>query len=383
MRRVGSLGDGDDLWDQRGQNLWRVPAGGGEPTQVTTFLPEDGKTIGGGVWIPGTPDLVVSYTSPGLPPSLGRVSSTGGNPSFLTGYMTEVITDFDVSPDGTKLAFNTIGAGGITTYVQPFSGPGAGVAVSAGTGTGSILRFAGTGDGLLLSGCTDRSPSVCGLMNRLTPDPDADIDHDETKKLALAWDEPVTGAGGAPGRMAFDIQAQKLPIVFVPGFLGTRIACPGTGEAWPDLPFPDLLPMSLGADGASDAGCLPGVVMETALGSDVYASLANYMRSEFGQRGTLFGWDWRKRPQPSFPKLDTIIDEALERSGPWKAQKADRVVLWGHSYGGLFIRAYIEGPGGKRVARVLTAGTPYWGSPKSFFALAFGVESPGSPGWTP
>ena len=57
-------------------------------------------------------------------------------------------------------------------------------------------------------------------------------------------------------------------------------------------------------------------------------------------------------------------------------------MLWGHSYGGLFIRAFIEGSGGDRVARVLTAGTPYWGSPKSFFPLAFGVESPASRRWT-
>ena len=54
--------------------------------------------------------------------------------------------------------------------------------------------------------------------------------------------------------------------------------------------------------------------METALGSDVYESVANYVRSEFGERGTLFGWDWRKRPQPSFPKLDTAIDDALGAS---------------------------------------------------------------------
>ena len=92
--------------------------------------------------------------------------------------------------------------------------------------------------------------------------------------------------------------------------------------------------------------------------------------------GRCSAWDWRKRPQPSFAKLEQAIDDALARDGPWKQQEAGRVVLWGHSYGGLFIRAFIEGSGGDRVARVLTAGTPYWGSPKSFFPLAFGVESP-------
>ena len=28
------------------------------------------------------------------------------------------------------------------------------------------------------------------------------------------------------------------------------------------------------------------------------------------------------------------------------------------------------------MARVLTAGTPYWGAPKSVFPLTFGIESP-------
>ena len=106
------------------------------------------------------------------------------------------------------------------------------------------------------------------------------------------------------------------------------------------------------------------------------------MRAEFGERGTLFGWDWRKRPQPQFTKLEEAIDTRSTVPDPRKKQNAGRVVLWGHSYGGLFIRAFIEGSGGDRVARELTAGTPYWGSPKSFFPLAFGVESPAGPRWT-
>ena len=50
----------------------------------------------------------------------------------------------------------------MTPFVQPLSGPGAGVAVSAGSGFGAILRFAGTGDGLLHTDCTDRTPSCAG-----------------------------------------------------------------------------------------------------------------------------------------------------------------------------------------------------------------------------
>jgi hypothetical protein len=54
-----------------------------------------------------------------------------------------------------------------------------------------------------------------------------------------------------------------------------------------------------------------------------------------------------------------------------------RVVLVGHSMGGLVIRHYIEDPArAEKVARVVTVGTPYWGSPKTIFPLAAGVEVP-------
>jgi hypothetical protein len=374
VRHVQGHGPDDTLWDKRGQNLWRVAQNGGTPVQVTTLLPETGQRIWSGVWIKGTTDLVVSYLGgAGLTPSLGRVSSIAGNPTSLVSTATQVITDYDVSPDGTKLLYATLDAGGVAAHIKPFGG---GATVDAGGGFGAVVRFANTGDGLLHSDCTERTPSLCGLLNRLTPDSGADIQSEEPDRLALAFDEAVPGNGGAPARSGLDVQPQELPVIFLPGFLGSRITC-GAKEEWPRLPFPDLTPMSLNADGATDVGaCRPTAVLETALGSDVYETVANYVRSEYGARGTLFGWDWRKRPQPQFTKLEEAIDTALDRPGPWKQQKAGRVVLWGHSYGGLFIRAFIEGSGGDRVARVLTAGTPYWGSPKSFFPLAFGVESP-------
>ena len=130
VRQVQGHGPDDTLWDKRGQNLWRVAQNGGDPVQITTLLQETGRRVSSGVWIPGTQDLCCSPTSlRAVAPALGRVSSLGGNPTFLAGKPNEAITDFDVSPDGTKLAFNVLGAGGVTPFVQPLSGPGAGVAV--------------------------------------------------------------------------------------------------------------------------------------------------------------------------------------------------------------------------------------------------------------
>ena len=201
--------------------------------------------------------------------------------------------------------------------------------------------------------------------------------------MALKWpaDVQIGGGAGLPSRMLWDVQPQKLPVIFIPGFLGSRIDCGGQ-TLWPDLPFPDLVGMRLTDDGLGNSDCglaqPTGDLVERVLGfSDVYGSVADYVRQQFPNgRGTLFGWDWRKRPQESFSRLRAAIEDALDRDGPWKDQGAGRVVLWAHSYGGLLARSFVAGPDGDKVARVLTEGTPYWGSPKSIFPLAFGIESP-------
>ena len=256
--------------------------------------------------------------------------------------------------------------------------------MSQGSLTSPLLRYSNTGSGLLHRGCVPRDPpeaDACGLVERLREDPDADIRPDEQERLLLKWPGgAVQGTASSPGRTLWDVQPQKLPVIFVPGFLGSRIDCGGS-TLWPDVPFPDLVGMRLSADGLSNSDCglakPTGDLVETVLGSDVYKSVADSVRSDYPNgRGTLFGWDWRKRPQESFSRLRSAIDIALESDGPWKDQQAGRVVLWGHSYGGLLICSFVAGDDGAKVARVLTVGTPYWGSPKSVFPLIFGVESP-------
>ena len=54
--------------------------------------------------------------------------------------------------------------------------------------------------------------------------------------------------------------------------------------------------------------------------------------------------------------LDRRIDDVLAATG------AERVVLVGHSMGGLVARAYLQRYGAARVARLLTLGTPHQGS---------------------
>jgi pimeloyl-ACP methyl ester carboxylesterase len=378
VRKVMGFGPDDELWSQRGQNLWRIPAAGGSPTQVTKYVQESFKEISEGTWIPGTNDLVVSYFSTSTGAELRRLNIGGGTPSYLAGSLLQLITDFDVSPDGTKLAYNVLGAGGTAAFVQPLTGPGAGTAVSAGSTSGALLRFSGSGDGLLHGDCTRRNPSICGLVNHLLDDPEAEIDPGQADRLALAWTPDVGGTGGLPAHSAFDIQPQTLPVIYLPGFLGSEIEC-STGQLWPALPNPKILAMSLDPIGVTTPACPdvhPGGLFEGTKISDVYRPAANFIRNTFPDgRGHLFAWDWRRRPQPTLDKLHQKVLDALAAPGPWKDQGTGRVVLVGHSYGGLLMRAYVK-EHHELVARAVTFATPFFGAPKAVFPLFYGVETP-------
>ena len=257
----------------------------------------------------------------------------------------------------------------------PLSGAGAGVAKEVAQGFGAVVRFSGSGDGLLHQDCNDEA--VCGLLNRPLEDPDADVRPGEPDRLVSTFNEELGGSAQVPSRLGFDIQHQTLPVIYLPGFLGSEITCSGR-SLWPGFLLPDPLGMRL-TPGQNNFGCAaagPGDPVKTIFGKDIYGTVGNYVTTTLEPgRGTMFGWDWRKNPQATLDRLDKAVDDALERPGRWKDQGAKRVVLMGHSYGGLMIRAY-QAAHPEKVARVMTAGTPYWGAPKALFPLAFGIESP-------
>ena len=174
------------------------------------------------------------------------------------------------------------------------------------------------------------------------------------------------------------------PIIFIPGFLGSRILC-NSGELWTNIPFVDFADMGLERDGltnsgapgscSSTAGPVPGQegVVSTAAKSDIYGAAlaflnriearAGYPRPENGAYA--FPYDWRKSPLITLGALDETVDSVLSKTG------ASRVVLMAHSMGGLVTQAYIADPShANKVIRAITLGTPYWGAPKSHTALS-------------
>ena len=166
------------------------------------------------------------------------------------------------------------------------------------------------------------------------------------------------------------------PIIFIHGFLGSRVVCHGGGEAWPNVSpgLPQPLAMRLAADGVTDLSgpcTVPDAessLIESVLGADIYGSTVQFLKQAAPVGSHIFVWDWRKSPEQALERLDALVDQV---------GGGDKVVLMAHSMGGLLTRWYIDDPSrAQKVARAVTIGTPYWGSAKALFPLAAGVEMP-------
>jgi pimeloyl-ACP methyl ester carboxylesterase len=173
-------------------------------------------------------------------------------------------------------------------------------------------------------------------------------------------------------------------VIFVHGYGGARISCPGK-YMWFNAGRlgPDLMDMRLGSDGqplrdgvdggtecSQNAGP-DGLLLDVA-GADIYGDTSEHFENiTWPGRHYDLVWDWRKDPKTAVGDLDALVERARAEHG------VKQVVLVGHSMGGLVMRHYIEIPAqADKVLRMVTVGTPYWGSPKTIFPLASGEEAP-------
>ncbi|MTD45078.1 hypothetical protein GKE82_12445 [Conexibacter sp. W3-3-2] len=209
-------------------------------------------------------------------------------------------------------------------------------------------------------------------------------------KRPLSCEETVPPLGAGEFRTLDQRMISEPAIVFVHGFLGSEIGCPGN-KAWFDGLGADLLDMQLGPDGRSNmtvaqggtrcseqAGPTGGLILEAA-GKDIYgSSVSHYAKLARAERFRAIAWDWRKDPRSQVHVLDRAIDELrCQGPTPCDAPRVRKVVLVAHSQGGLLSRAYVADPArAAKVSRLVTVGTPTWGSPKSIFPLVGGVETP-------
>jgi hypothetical protein len=292
-------------------------------------------------------------------------------------------TDVDASPDGQKIVYGAATASGQQLVVKEKDGT---QIERFSTGLHQAkARFTPDNNGLIREGCAKDRDGVdhCGFITHRIPDPDADVREDDPVELPYVDMDLGKFAGpDQPGmRGNMDIQGQDLPLIYVPGFLGSEIQCDGSNVWMPLVPPLVMGPMSLTSDGKGNQHCPSagptGKPVDKFLGADVYGHADDWLEAMHPEGGwKTYGWDWRKAPQESLAEFDALIDQMLTKELLVK-QGTKRVSLVGHSYGGLLIRAYIdEEARAKKVGRVLTVGSPYHGSAKPIFGSAFGVELP-------
>ena len=168
---------------------------------------------------------------------------------------------------------------------------------------------------------------------------------------------------------------KRLPVVFLPGVAGSILEARDR-ELWPLAPFGDRADLAVEPDGVTPvngARVVAGDVLRGRPKMDFYGGFINSLKSMGYVENTdlfVFAYDWRLDNASHYNALDQMIDKALATNG------AKKVILTAHSMGGIIARGYVYS-GSSRAAKVdsfITMGTPYWGSPKVYYAMINGYQ---------
>jgi pimeloyl-ACP methyl ester carboxylesterase len=210
--------------------------------------------------------------------------------------------------------------------------------------------------------------------------------------LALvAFGLAVSGHAAAPPAREAALSS-RYPVLLIPGFTGSELYN-GNELVWLDsgrvlrayLPWTArqaVAPLALQADGEtplhSSVRIRTGDLLRRAGSFDVYggliASLENLGYRE-GRDLMLLPYDWRRDVSGQTAAVDAAVSHLLANN-----PGAGRVVLIGHSLGGLIARDYVVQKGGAGVRAVIAVGTPWAGTPIAYRTLqyAWGFRLPGT-----
>ncbi len=180
------------------------------------------------------------------------------------------------------------------------------------------------------------------------------------------------------GEEAYDflyVSPKKLPIIFLPGVAGTVLSN-GATELWPaTFSYRSRLPLQLDGNGVASkaANITVGSILRSGVKTNFYGDIINSLTKigyEEGKNLFTFPYDWRIDNTAQFSKLDKTVDDALKKSN------ASKAILIAHSMGGLVSRGYILSSSGRasKIDSLISIGTPYWGSPKVYYALVMGYN---------
>lgn len=305
-------------------------------------------------------------------------------------------------------AFN--GSGKITTgFAQGYNSQGYGVAIQhdnkivvAGySQTNTGLQFAlarHNADGRLDTSLNGAGKVMTSFGNTSPQGYSIAIQGDD-KIVVAGKTGPDSGASFAVARYL----GGPFPLVFVPGIAGSMLT--GNGETgangngeylWPTLGAQDIRAMNLHSP-VTDVQAV-GIVREYDPGIGgigtkiVYQPLMDYLVNRLGyvefdlqerpermtngylqhqswaQKPTLFTfpYDWRKANSSHAVKLRDYIEQISQLHG---GAKVDVIA---HSMGGLVLRQYLQTYGTEKIDKVVTIGTPVWGSPKVVYRMLTG-----------
>jgi hypothetical protein len=174
-------------------------------------------------------------------------------------------------------------------------------------------------------------------------------------------------------------------VVVLPGIGGSVLAPPGRpGEpvwsaGWSDRRLrhtPGLLAIDNVLEPVGLIKSLRPVPFWTALTG--YEKLVASLEQTAGDPTVLpVGYDFRLGIVPAAQRLDDQVRQRLALLWPG-ADHTDRVIVVGHSMGGLVARYWIGPGGGADVCKALiTMGTPHWGAPKALHIIANGIRVKG------
>lgn len=190
------------------------------------------------------------------------------------------------------------------------------------------------------------------------------------------------------------VDPREYPIIFVPGAAGSLLEAGGY-NAWPgSVSITDSAFNILALEEDGRTPCCGSRAIVTGVmrygGGDVYTGLGDwqfaavyqgfydYMEkegygynvpSEDGKVFFDFPYDWRQDNHRWTVALDKKVDRVLKQT------KADKVILYGHSMGGLQIRLYLaDSKRAEKVGGVVFMGTPHNGAPQVFWAYTYGYN---------
>ncbi len=226
---------------------------------------------------------------------------------------------------------------------------------------------------------------------------------------------PTLGHAADPLVPAHSTAPDRVPVILIPGLLGSRLARADTGvELWPGstrkLLTSDYEELALRIDPETlepiDDGLVPSGIFEGAAGKDFYRRIMQELRDAGGYRLAhpgqradeekaslyVFTYDWRQDNVKTVRKLDELIEQIRRDYGD-PALKVDVIA---HSMGGLVVQYFerfgtadvlggnsfqVTGLGIPKLRRIVLLGTPNQGTVTAVhkFLNGYGVGFSGLP----